>query len=134
MVLGIQGLAELGLILGDFKNLKMEFMVDGRKFVLRGTTIGSKKLVSTNQIQKDLRHMFQASTIQIFIVQGNEENKVENEQHGNCPTHFQKMEHGKMLTRFNKSFQSFNLEDKASFDGGGNVTTPNKGSIGSLNL
>ena len=63
MVLGIQGLAELGLILGDFKNLKMEFMVEGRKFVLRGTTIGSKKLVSTNQIQKDLRHMFQASTI-----------------------------------------------------------------------
>ena len=50
MVLGIKWLAELGLILGDFKNLKMEFMVDGRKFVLRGTTIGSKKLVSTNQI------------------------------------------------------------------------------------
>ena len=91
MVLGIQGLAELGLILGDFKNLKMEFMVDGRKFVLKGTTIGSKKLVSTNQIQKDSRHMSQASTIQIFTIQGNEENKVENEQHGNYPTHFQKM-------------------------------------------
>ena len=79
MVLGIKWLAELGLILGDFKNLKMEFMVDGRKFVLRGTTIGSKKLVSTNQIQKDLKHMSQASTIQIFTIQGNEENKVENE-------------------------------------------------------
>ena len=79
MVLGIKWLAELGLILGDFKNLKMEFMVDGRKFVLRGTSIGSKKLVSTNQIQKDLKHMSQASTIQIFTIQGNEENKVENE-------------------------------------------------------
>ena len=74
IVLGIQWLAELRLILGDFKNLKMEFMVEGRKFVLRGTTIGSKKLVSTNQIQKDSRHMAQASTIQIFTIQGNEEN------------------------------------------------------------
>ena len=74
MVLGIQGLAELGLILGDFKNFKMEFMVEGRKLVLRGTTIGSKKLVLTNQIPKELRHMSQASTIQIFIIQGNEEN------------------------------------------------------------
>ena len=79
MVLGIQWLAELGLILWDFKNLKMEFMVDGRKFVLTGTTIGSKKLVSTNQIQKDLKHMSQASTIQIFTTRENEENKVENE-------------------------------------------------------
>ena len=35
--------------------------------------------------------MSQASTIQIFTIQGNEENKVEKEQHGNCPTHFQKM-------------------------------------------
>ena len=34
-----------------FKNLRMEFIVDGRKFVLRGATIGSKMLVSTNQIQ-----------------------------------------------------------------------------------
>ena len=74
MVLGIQWLAELRLILGDFKNLKMEFMVDERTFMLRGTTIGSKKLVLTNQIQKDLRHMSQASTIQIFTIQGNEEN------------------------------------------------------------
>ena len=74
MVLGIQWLAELRLILGEFKNLKMEFMVDERKFMLRGTTIGSKKLVLTNQIQKDLRHMSQASTIQIFTIQGNEEN------------------------------------------------------------
>ena len=91
MVLGIQWPNELGLILWDFKNLKMEFIVDGRKFVLKGTTIGSKKLVSTNQVQKDLRHMSQAPTIQIFTIQGNEENKVEKEQHGNCPTHFQKM-------------------------------------------
>ena len=81
----------MGLILGDFKNLKMEFIVDGRKFVLKGTTIGSKKLVSTNQVQIDLRHMSQAPTIQIFTIQGNEENKVEKEQHGNCSTHFQKM-------------------------------------------
>ena len=69
----------MGLILGDFKNLKMEFITDGRKFVLKGTTIGSKKLVSTNQIQKDLKHMSQASTIQIFTTRENEENKVENE-------------------------------------------------------
>ena len=79
MVLGIQWLAELGLILWDFKNLKMEFIIDGRKFMLKGATIGSKNLVSTNQIQKDLKHMSQASTIQIFTTRENEENKVENE-------------------------------------------------------
>ena len=43
MVLGIQWLAELGPILWDFKNLRMKFIVDGRKFMLRGVTIGSTK-------------------------------------------------------------------------------------------
>ena len=48
MVLGIQWLVELQPILWDFKILRMKFIVDGRKFVLRGETIGSKMLVSTN--------------------------------------------------------------------------------------
>ena len=47
MVLGIQWLAELGPTLWDFNNLRMKFIVDGRKFVLRGATTGPKKLVST---------------------------------------------------------------------------------------
>ena len=80
VVLGIQWIVELGPILLDLKNLRMEFIVDGRKFILRGVTIGRKKLVSTDQIQKDSRHMSQASTIQNFSIQWDEENKVEKEQ------------------------------------------------------
>ena len=80
VVLGIQWIVELGPILLDLKNLRMEFIIDGRKFILRGVTIGRKKLVSTYQIQKDSRHMSQASTIQNFSIQGDEENKVEKEQ------------------------------------------------------
>ena len=57
VVLGIQWLAELGLILWDSKNLRMKFIVDGRKFALRGATIGPNKLVSIDRIQKDLRHI-----------------------------------------------------------------------------
>ena len=57
MILGIQWLAELGLILWDSKNLRMKFIVDGRKFALRGATIGPNKLVSIDRIQKDLRHI-----------------------------------------------------------------------------
>ena len=45
MVFGIQWLDELGLTLWDFKNLWMKFIVDGRKFMLRGATIGPDKLV-----------------------------------------------------------------------------------------
>ena len=35
MVLGIQWLAQLGLILSNFKNLRMEFSWNGKKMVLR---------------------------------------------------------------------------------------------------
>ena len=123
MVLGIQWPVELGPILWDFKNLRMKFIVDGRKFMLRGTTTSPKKLVSTDQIQKDSRCISQAFTIQIFSMQGDEKNKVEKEQQGSCLTCFQAPQHGKMLTRFNKSFHNFSLEDKVSFDGRENVKT-----------
>ena len=56
-------------------------------------------------------------------IREDEKNKVENKQYGSCPTCFQEMQHGKMLTRFNKSFHNFSLEDKASFDRRENVTT-----------
>ena len=107
MVLRIQWIAELGPILWDFKNLRMEFIVDGRKFMFRAVTTSPKKLVSTDRIQKDSKCMSQASTVQIFSIQGDEENKVEKKQEGNCPTCFQKMQHEKMLTRFKKSSLTF---------------------------
>ena len=76
MVLGIQWLVELGPILWDFKNLRMEFMVKGRKFMLRGATTSPIKLVSGKQIQKDLRQISYASTTQIFSIQVEEEKIV----------------------------------------------------------
>ena len=110
MVLRIQWIAELGPILWDFKNLRVEFIVDGRKFMLRGVT-SPKKLVSTDRIQKDSKCMSQASTVQIFSIQGDKENKVEKKQEGSCPNCFQKMQHEKILTRFKKnSLTLFSME------------------------
>lgn len=77
MVLGIQWLAELEPILWDFKNLKMEFTVDGRKFVLRGATSTHIKLVSADRFQKELRHKPYASTAHIFSIQLQTEVKEE---------------------------------------------------------
>ena len=84
MVLGIQWLAKLGIILWDFNNLRIELIVDGRKFVLRNATTSLTKLVSIDQIQKDLGHLSQAFTVQILFIQGNEKNIVEKEKQGNC--------------------------------------------------
>ena len=58
----------------------MEFIIDGRKFVLRGEIIGLNKLALTYRIQKDSRRMSWAITVQIFSIQGDEENKIEKEQ------------------------------------------------------
>ncbi|KAL6339187.1 hypothetical protein AAG906_024338 [Vitis piasezkii] len=86
MVLGIQWLVELGPILWDFKNLRMEFMVKGRKFVLRGATTSPIKAhnhkiplelgmslpnirpyrypyVQKNEIEKVVREMLEVGTI-----------------------------------------------------------------------
>ena len=70
----------MGPILWYFKNLRMGFIVDGRKFVLRGAIIGLNKLALTYWIQKDSRRMSWVITIQIFSIQGDEENKVKKEQ------------------------------------------------------
>ena len=48
--------------------LGMEFIVDGRKFVWRGTTTSPKKLISIDRIQEDSMHISQVSTIQIFSI------------------------------------------------------------------
>ena len=56
MVLGIQWLAQLGPILWDFKNLRMEFSWNGKNVVSRKATTGPLKLVSALQMEKDLLH------------------------------------------------------------------------------
>ena len=115
MVFGIQWLAKLGPILWDFKNLRMEFVVDGRKFMLRSATTGPKKLVQ----QIGFKRIQGVCLKHLFSIQGDKENKVGNEQQGSCPTCFQKTRHGKIITRFNKSFHNFSPKDKASLIGDG---------------
>ena len=61
------------------------------------------------------------------------ENKLEKKQQDNCPTRFQKTQQGKILTKFNKSFHNFSLENKASLMGM-KFYNPNRESLGSLNL
>ena len=58
MVLRIQWLAKLGSILWDFKNLRMKFIINGKKFMLEGAAIGPPKLVRS-----------QAFTIRILSIQ-----------------------------------------------------------------
>ena len=69
LVLGIQWLAQLGPILWDFKNLRMEFSWNGKKMVLCRATTGPLKLVSTLQMGKDLLHVLTVAITQIFSMQ-----------------------------------------------------------------
>ena len=56
----------------------MEFIVGGRKIMVKIAIAGPKKLVSTRCFKFN------------FGLQGNRENKEEKEQLGTYPTHFQK--------------------------------------------
>ncbi|XP_052292019.1 uncharacterized protein LOC127900817 [Citrus sinensis] len=66
MVLVIQWLSQLGPILWDFKNLWMEFKWEGRRMMLRGSTVGPLKLVSAVHMQKDLKQVPQVAVAHIF--------------------------------------------------------------------
>lgn len=55
LVLGVEWLAELGPIVWDFKNLKIEFTTKGKRHVLQGSTDGPMKLVETNRVRHLLR-------------------------------------------------------------------------------
>lgn len=54
MVLGVQLLQTLGPVLWDFRALSMEFTYQGRRHVLRGSTISSLKEVRGKQLAKSL--------------------------------------------------------------------------------
>ena len=69
---GIQWLAQLGLILSDFKNLRMEFSWNGKKMVLRGATTSPLKLALALQMEKDLWHAPIMATTQMSYVTNKE--------------------------------------------------------------
>ena len=59
MVLGIQWLETLREIKWDFKELKMEFMVQGRRHVLKGSTSQAElKTISSKQMQRFIDMLF----------------------------------------------------------------------------
>ncbi|GKV50520.1 hypothetical protein SLEP1_g57222 [Rubroshorea leprosula] len=88
MVLGIQWLETLGDILWNFKTLRMEFAVNGQKYVLRGSSQVSLKMVGSKGMVRLLKKEGQASSIHLCslivdAVEGRgtwqtEENKAEN--------------------------------------------------------
>ena len=66
MVLGIQWLETLGEIKWDFKELRMEFKVHGRKHILRGNTGHTKlKTVSSKKMERLLTNSSECSLIQL---------------------------------------------------------------------
>lgn len=55
MVLGVQWLTTLGPVFWDFKDLRMEFQVQGKKHVLRGGQFVDTKRISATQTQSLLK-------------------------------------------------------------------------------
>ncbi|KAH9605981.1 hypothetical protein KSS87_012166 [Heliosperma pusillum] len=54
MVLGVQWLSSLGPVVWDFDQLKMKFMYQGKRVVLRGITNGSLKWISGRKLAAEL--------------------------------------------------------------------------------
>ena len=70
MVLGIQRLETLGEIKWDFKHLRMEFMVNGKKHVIKGGTASiNLKIVIVKQLDKLLPHSSWCFLIQLYSLQ-----------------------------------------------------------------
>lgn len=69
MVLGIQWLATLGPVKWDFKNLSMEFHLNGRRHVLRGGKSDELKVLSPEKMQKLLHKQPQGAIAQLYLLQ-----------------------------------------------------------------
>ncbi|XP_060170844.1 uncharacterized protein LOC132601798 [Lycium barbarum] len=73
VVLGIQWLITLGDIKWNFRDLKMEFMIHGRKVSLRGSKPNPPKLVDNIQMHKLLSKPAQLNMMTIAFVQSQEQ-------------------------------------------------------------
>ena len=70
MVLGVQWLETLGEIKWDFKQLRMEFEVNGKKHILRGGNSGVElKNIEVKQLNKILLHSSECSLVQWYSLQ-----------------------------------------------------------------
>lgn len=69
MVLGIQWLTTLGPVKWDFKNLSMEFSLNGRKHILRGGRTDEMKLIGPDKMKKLLQKQPQGALTQICLLQ-----------------------------------------------------------------
>ena len=70
MVLGVQWLETLGEIKWDFKQLRMEFSVQGKRHVLRGNSSTAElKTISGKELSKLLPHTAECSIIQLYSLQ-----------------------------------------------------------------
>ena len=105
MVLGIQWLETLGEIKWDFRELRMEFKIQGRKHVLRGSTSQvDLKIVDSKQMNKLLTSSSECSLIQLNNIQIDLlqcfSNYVNMEQQESIPEVIQEL-----LTHFDHLFQ-----------------------------
>ncbi|KAF7124493.1 hypothetical protein RHSIM_Rhsim12G0205800 [Rhododendron simsii] len=75
MVLGIQWLATLGPVKWDFKNLCMDFTLNGRRHVLRGGKKEVSQVVGPEKMQKLLLKQPQGLLAQVFALQVEEQSE-----------------------------------------------------------
>lgn len=69
MVLGIQWLSTLGPVLWNFEELRMEFTIQGRRVVLRGTRKGTLQWLTGKQMQSTIsKHTYTNSSPQMFAL------------------------------------------------------------------
>lgn len=68
MVLGIQWLATLGPVKWDFQNLSMDFILNGRRHVLKGGKKEGLKVIGTGKMQKILQKQPQGLIAQVFAL------------------------------------------------------------------
>ena len=70
MVLGVQWLETLGEIRWDFRELRMEFIVGGKKHVLRGSSSKTElKTINVKGLGKLLSQPFECSMVQLCSLQ-----------------------------------------------------------------
>nr|KYP59360.1 Transposon Ty3-I Gag-Pol polyprotein [Cajanus cajan] len=70
MVLGIEWLVTLGDIVWNFDKLKMEFVVDGKRHVLRGSSQNGIKIIKNQLMEKTLMNGVHLSMIQVYPDEG----------------------------------------------------------------
>ena len=84
MVLGVQWLETLGEIKWDFKQLRMEFLVQGQRHIPKGNPPTTKlKTINGKELSKLLPHIAECFIIRLYSLQLKDQGEVESHCYSN---------------------------------------------------